>query len=106
MDLVASDTSPVPPKIFSMNSSRVISPFSIKSCASASVCARLETRSSSNMTGLYLVLPLCSLLDHSIRPEQHRLRNREADLFCCLQVDYQLELGWLRQRQFLGFGAF
>ena len=35
-----------------MNSSRVMRPFSIKSFASASVCARLETRSSSNVTGL------------------------------------------------------
>jgi hypothetical protein len=34
--------------IFCMNSSRVISPFSSKSFARASVCARLETISSSN----------------------------------------------------------
>ena len=44
-----------------MNSSRVISPFSIRSFASASVCARLETRSSSIVTGLLsgsaIVLP-------------------------------------------------
>jgi len=40
-DSVASDTSPVLPKS-SPNSSRLISPFSIKSFASASVCARLE----------------------------------------------------------------
>src|SRR5262245_11352074 len=40
---------------------RVISPFSINSFASASVCARLETRSSSRVTGLFsgsaIVLP-------------------------------------------------
>ena len=35
-----------------MNSSRLISPFSMRSLASASVCARLETRSSSIVTGL------------------------------------------------------
>ena len=48
-------------EIFCINSSRVISPFSIKSFASASVCARLETRSSSIVTGLLsgsaIVLP-------------------------------------------------
>src|SRR5262249_47595797 len=38
--------------MFCINSSRVISPFSIKSFASASVCARLETRSSCIVTGL------------------------------------------------------
>lgn len=36
---------------FAMYSSLVINPFSIRSFASASVCARLETRSSSNLTG-------------------------------------------------------
>jgi hypothetical protein len=31
-------------------------------------------------------------LDHLIRPEQYRLRNRHADLFRCLEIDYKLEL--------------
>ena len=52
-----------------------------KSFASASVCARLETRSSSRVTGLLsgsaIVLPL---LNHPIRPIQHGLRDRQADL--------------------------
>src|SRR5262249_33326836 len=46
-------------EIFCINSSRVISPFSIKSFASASVCARLETRSSQ---AFYLALVLCPSL--------------------------------------------
>src|SRR5262249_42657774 len=48
-------------EIFCINSYRVISFFSINSLASASVCARLETRSSSIVTGLLsgsaIVLP-------------------------------------------------
>src|SRR5437870_12592044 len=31
-------------------------------------------------------------LNHLIRPEKHRLRNRHADFLCSLEVDHQLEL--------------
>src|SRR6266571_7127509 len=33
--------------------------------------------------------------DDSIRPIQNRLRNRQADLLGCFQVDHQLKLRWL-----------
>jgi hypothetical protein len=33
--------------------------------------------------------------DHLVRPEKNRLWNRQADLFCRLKIDHQLELGWL-----------
>jgi len=127
-----------------MYSSRVINPFSIRSFASASVCARLETRSSSNLTGFLSGFCHCfsyvdflmdfplprrfrfgrlgstrtcvaffamnwsvrdraevwtiervsvqSSFDHLVRPEQHRLRNRESDLLRGFQIDYQFEL--------------
>src|SRR4029453_5533468 len=89
-----------------MNSSRVIS-LSIKSFASASVCARLETRSSSIVTGLLsdsaIVL---SLLDHLVRSRQHIGRNRQADLLSRLQVDDQLELDRLLHGKIGRFSAF
>src|SRR5947199_5986182 len=37
--------------------------------------------------------------DDSIRPVQHRLRNRHADLLGCLEVDHQLKLRWLLDRK-------
>src|SRR4029077_1298578 len=38
---------------------------------------------------LFLLLPC--LFDHLIRAEKHRLWNREADLFGCLEIDHKLE---------------
>src|SRR5262245_35738752 len=35
------------------------------------------------------------ILDHLIRPEQHRLRNRQIECFRRLQIDDKLELRWL-----------
>jgi hypothetical protein len=35
------------------------------------------------------------LLDHLIRPLQERLGDRQAEGFRGLEVDHQLELGWL-----------
>ena len=35
---------------------------------------------------------LSVLLDHLIRPIQYRLRNRQGDLFCRLQIDDKLKL--------------
>ena len=46
------------------------------------------------------------LLDHFIRPVQHRLRNREADLLRRLKIDHQLKLRWLLDRQISGLGTF
>src|SRR5207245_2404882 len=45
------------------------------------------------------------LFDHLVRPEQHRLRNRHADLLCRFQIDHQLELRRLLYRKVCGFGA-
>jgi hypothetical protein len=60
-----------------MNSSQ----FSINSFARASVCARLETRSSSIVTGLLSGSAIyASSLDHFIRPVEHGLRNGDANL--------------------------
>src|SRR5215813_11669961 len=36
-----------------------------------------------------------AFLDHPIRLEKHRIRNRETHLFGGLQVNHQLELCWL-----------
>jgi hypothetical protein len=62
-------------EIFCINSSRIISPFSINIFASASVWARLE------MTSVYLVLALCSSFEHLVGSSQHVWRHRHADLF-------------------------
>ena len=45
-------------------------------------------------------------LDHLIRPEQHRLRNRQADLLRRLEINHQLELRWLLYWKVGGLGAF
>src|SRR5437870_11193977 len=44
--------------------------------------------------------------DYLVRPEQNRLRNRYADLLCRLQVEDQLELRRLLDRQIGGLGTF
>src|SRR5215467_4716356 len=46
-----------------------------------------------------------ALLDHFIRPRQQRLRDRQAKGFGGLEVDDQLELGGLLDRQVAGLGA-
>src|SRR6266481_7387933 len=45
-------------------------------------------------------------LDHLIRPEQHRLRDRQADLLGGFQIDYKLKLHWLLHRQVCGLCTF
>src|SRR5262245_1785623 len=40
-----------------------------------------------------------SLIDHLVRPEQKRLRDRQAECLGGLHVDDQLESGWLLDRQ-------
>jgi hypothetical protein len=47
---------------FFMKSRRVISPFAIKSFASTSICARLETRSYSRVTGPLSGSAICFLI--------------------------------------------
>src|SRR5215813_3654847 len=89
-----------PSEIFCINSCRVISPFSINSFASASVCARLDTTSSSNVTGLLsgsaIVL---SSFDYLFRSHHHHRWNRQAKSLGGLKVDHQLKFGWLFHRQ-------
>src|SRR5438094_611278 len=46
------------------------------------------------------------LFDHFIRPRQHIGRNRQADLFCCLEIDDQFKFLRLLDRQFGGLSAF
>ena len=46
------------------------------------------------------------LLDHSVRPVEHRRRNREADLLRGLQVDHQIELHRLLHGKVSRLGAF
>jgi hypothetical protein len=36
--------------------------------------------------------------DHLVGAREQRCRHREANRFCCLQVDDELELGWLHDR--------
>src|SRR6478752_9161845 len=45
------------------------------------------------------------LSDHPIRSRQHVGRNRQADLFCCLEIDDQVELCWLFDGQIGGLCA-
>ena len=44
------------------------------------------------------------LLDHLVRPDEDRLRNREAQGLGGLEVDHQLELGRLLHGEVGGFG--
>ena len=46
------------------------------------------------------------LLDHPIRAEQHRLRNRYADLLGGFEIDHEIVLRWAFDWQIRGFGAF
>ena len=39
------------------------------------------------------------ILDHLIRPIQHRLRNRDTDLLGGFEINHQLELSRLLHRQ-------
>ena len=45
-------------------------------------------------------------LNHLVRPIQQRLRNRQADLLGCFQIDDELELLRLLHRKIGGLGAF
>src|SRR5262245_48208878 len=51
-------------------------------------------------------LAVLSSLDDFIGSIQHRLRNRQTDLLCCFQIDYQLELRGLLHGQVGGLGSF
>src|SRR5438093_93421 len=44
-------------------------------------------------------------LDQLVRPEQHRPRDRQAERLGGLQVDHQLELRGLLDREIAGLGA-
>src|SRR5688572_22762223 len=58
---------------------RTVTFFFMSSALSPSTChSSLDTRAFS--------------LDHPIRPVQHRLRNRHADLLRSFEINYQLEL--------------
>src|SRR5262249_44193095 len=48
----------------------------------------------------------CSSLNHSVRTKEHRLRNRQSDLFRRFQIDDELEFSWLLHREIGWFGAF
>src|SRR5262244_3099439 len=48
---------------------------------------------------LTLTLAPHVLPDHPVRPRQHIRRNRQADLFCRLQIDDELKLCRLLDRQ-------
>src|SRR5215471_17297870 len=53
-----------------------------------------------------LLNPFTSRLsDHLIRPVQHRLRNCETDLFRCFEIDHELELRRLFDREISGLGT-
>src|SRR5437899_12906231 len=53
-----------------------------------------------------LYVSWAGLLDHLIRPQQKRLRNRQSECLGCLQVDGQLELRRLLHGKIGGLGAF
>src|SRR3989304_10111289 len=50
--------------------------------------------------------PFSLLFNHLHRAVEHFGRDGDADLACGLEIDGQIELGRLHQRQFAGFGAF
>src|SRR5258706_10903170 len=43
--------------------------------------------------------------DHLVGDGEYARRNGDAVRLCCLEVDNQLELGWLYNRQIRGLGA-
>ena len=45
------------------------------------------------------------LLDHLIRPLEQRWRDRQAEGLGGLEVDYQLQFGWLLNRDVSGLGT-
>ena len=45
-------------------------------------------------------------LNHLIRPKKHRLRNRDTNLLGCFEIDHQLKLCRLLDRQIRGLGTF
>src|SRR6266508_5669872 len=49
--------------------------------------------------------PVGLLLNHSICSQQQRLRNRQAEGLGSLEVDHELELGWLFHRKLAGLRA-
>ena len=49
---------------------------------------------------------ILALFDHLIRSHQHVRRNRHADLLGCFQIDDELELFWLLDREITGISAF
>jgi hypothetical protein len=46
-----------------------------------------------------------SSLDHFVRSVQHRLRNGQTDLLCCLLINHQLEFGGLLHWQIRRLGT-
>jgi hypothetical protein len=46
------------------------------------------------------------ILDHLVRPHQHIRRNRKADLLGCFQINHQLKLRRLLDREISGFRPF
>src|SRR6266436_3062716 len=57
------------------------------------------------LTPTNLWLRCASSIYHLIRPYQHVRRNRQADLFRCLQVDHKLKLRWPFHREITGVGS-
>ena len=87
-------------------------------------CASADTQSAKSMvqsvrTLIFLVMFFSALstrhstldtrpfsLDHLVRPIQQRLRDRQADLLCRLEIDDELKLRRLLDGQVSGLGAF
>ena len=68
--------------------------------------SRDQRASRANHRGRYApkVAPRASL-DHLIRAKQQPLRNGEAERVRSLQIDHELEFGWLLDRQVTGIRA-
>src|SRR6516162_4883341 len=77
-----------------------------RACLTGWSCRRLrEVRESPGLPGLQVVLIIGSL-DHLVGEGEQLVWNLEAERLGGLEIDHQLELGWLHHRQVGGFLAF
>ena len=67
--------------------------------------ARFRSLLASAKREVRIPLTLYPSSNYSVRPVQHRLRNRQADLLRRLEIDHQLELRRLLYRQIGGLGS-
>src|SRR5207245_1174491 len=73
---------------------RAAHPARMSAVVTAVIMKRHQRRPRRSVTGRGLA-GQHALLDHVVRPQQHRLRNGQAETLRRLEVDHKLELGGL-----------